>query len=231
MSAFHPGLRRFISPSGRTTPECLWVTQDGTAHIVNTLSHKGILHDIGNADTSHMPVIGHDAPPERIARQTLEGPWAPEWMANLVDEKPLPFQMTTAYKMWGHFADTPLWRRDYLGHHYGMASQDISTGAECIPIMALWKRSEAPATTVQSIGSLLLRYTTNEPNFIDTHMGGIVFGQGGLTATLQQQNKMIVCTSPDGTNPQQEIRSLQSTIALFDFEKTPSGNSTWIISA
>ena len=222
VSAFHPGLRRFISPSGRTTPECIWVTQDGTTHIVNTLSHGGIQHDIGNPDTANMPAIGHDAPPERIARQTIEGPWAPEWMANLVDEKPLPFQMTTAYKMWGHYADTPLWRRDYLGRHYGLASQDISEGGECVPIMALWKRTEAPATTVQSIGSLLLRYTTNEPNFVDTHQGGIVFPQGGLTATLQHKNKMIVCTSPDAHNPVQEIRSLQSTIALFDFEKTPS---------
>ena len=222
VSAFHPGLRRFISPSGRTSPECLWVVQDGTTHIVNTLSHGGILHDVGNPDTWKMAVIGHDTPPERIARQTLEGPWAPEWMANLVDEKPLPFQMTTAYKQWGHFADTPLWRRDYLGKHYGLASQDISEGGECIPIMATWKRTEAPATTVQQIGSLLLRYTTNEPNFLNTYQSGLVFGQGGLTATVQQKNKMIVCSSPSAKNNAREISSLQTTIALFNFEKAPS---------
>ena len=95
-SAFHPGLRHFVSSSTRTGPAYLFVIQEGTHHIVHTLSAGGVLHDIGNERTSGMPITGHDAPSDQVAWQSLPSPWAPTWMAHYVDDKPLPYEMTNA---------------------------------------------------------------------------------------------------------------------------------------
>ena len=228
-ASFHPGLRRFVSRSGRTSPEYIWITLEGTTHILNTLSRNGVLHDVGNSDLWGQAFIGHDAPPERIARQSIEGPWAPEWVSHFVDDKPLPFEMTTAYQKWGQFDRTPLWSRNYMGKHYGLASVDVSMGQDCVPVMALWKRSYEPADKVQSIGSLLARYGTNIPNFTDSHRAGIVGSQGGMTATLQDKNRMILLTSPFPNNQTKDICSLQTSIALFSFEGKPPESPTWTI--
>ena len=74
-SAYHPSLKRFISPSGRTGIAYLLAIQDGTKHIVHTLSRKGALTDVGRTDIpGGMPMLGHDALPGMIAQQTLNGP-------------------------------------------------------------------------------------------------------------------------------------------------------------
>ncbi len=112
---YHPSLKRFISPSGRTGIAYLLAIQDGTKHIVRTLSKKGALTDVGRTDIpGGMPMLGHDADPGVIAQQTLNGPWADQWLANVVDDKPLSFETTASYKQWGNFGTTPLWKRSYL---------------------------------------------------------------------------------------------------------------------
>jgi len=47
----HPSLKRFISSSGRTGIAYLLSIQDGTKHIVHTLSKRGALTDVGRKDT------------------------------------------------------------------------------------------------------------------------------------------------------------------------------------
>jgi len=97
-SAYHPGLRHFISSSQRTAGQYVFVTQDGLQHIVHTLSRSGALHDLDNSNIpGGMEPIGHDTPPGRIAQQTVTGPWAPQWVSYMVDEKPLPYQMTNTF--------------------------------------------------------------------------------------------------------------------------------------
>jgi hypothetical protein len=63
---------------------------------------------------------------------------------------------------------------------------------------------------------------TNIPNFSDTHHGGILGGQGGFTATLQNHNRMLVLTSPHAQNNVKDIFSLQATVALYNFELQPA---------
>ena len=92
-------------------------------------------------------MLGHDADPGVIAQQTLNGPWADEWLANVVDDKPLPFEMTASYKQWGDFGATPLWKRSYLGRHYGLATIDVAIGNQTVPLMAQWRRDDRPADT------------------------------------------------------------------------------------
>jgi hypothetical protein len=124
-SAYHPSLRRFVSSSGRTGIAYLLAIQDGTKHIVHTLSRQGALSDMGRKDIpGGMPMLAHDADPGTIAQQTLNGPWADDWVSHVVDDKPLPFEMTASYKQWGAFSATPLWNRSYLGRDVEVVLSD-----------------------------------------------------------------------------------------------------------
>ncbi len=232
-SCWHPGLKRFISPSGRTGLSFLWVTQGGLEHIIHTLSRSGTLHDVGNTNDFGMVHYDYNNPAGRVALQTLAGPWAPEWVSYMVDEKPIPYEMTTSAKEWGHFAETPLWKRHYLGHHYGLSSVDVPRG-ESVPAMAQWKRVPGPVQTVQDTGTLLMRYTRNTPVLLAEHGGSVPSG-GGNIVTLQHKNAMILLSSPLDprvTNDSlhtiacDKDTSLQTTLALFSFQAQP----TWEVS-
>jgi len=240
-SAYHPSLKRFISPSGRTGIAYLLAIQDGTKHIVHTLSRKGALTDVGRTDIpGGMPMLGHDALPGMIAQQTLNGPWADPWVANVVDDKPLPFEMTASYKQWGGFSQTPLWKRSYLGHHYGLATIDVAVGNQTVPLMAQWRRDDRPVEATEQIGTLLARFGVNRTQFLDSiyhgteqrNPNGSVGQQGGFIASLQHRNKLLAFTSPypkleyagDRKLPS-DITSVQTSVALLDIQPKP----TWEI--
>jgi len=233
---WHPGLRRFVATSGRTSIKQLIITQDGLCHIMHTLSPKlGALHDIGNPNIPEkVPLIGHDAPPGIIAEQTLTGPWAPDWMSNVVEDKPLPYEMTVDYTQWGNFAGTPLYKRSYLGHHYGVASLDVSMKSETVPAMVQWRRIETPADTFDQVGTMIMRYGMNETNLIFDNANGYVGAQGATSGALQHKNKLIFLSSPveklvypGGAEVPvpKELRSLQTTLGLFNYQANP----TWEI--
>jgi len=228
-SLWHPNLKRFITTSGRTALSHLWVTQGGLEHIIHTLSPEGALHDVGNSNISGMRRYDYNAPAGRIALQTTPGPWAPEWAVNMVDYKPMPYQMTTTFKGWGRFAHTPLWKRSYMTENYGLGSIDIDRGGS-VPLMAQWRRHSRPVETVQDIGTLLMRYTKNTPTLL-TQQGGIVSFGGGYLATLHHENKMLVFSSPleprGGKDRLQTLKleettSLQTSIALMNFQENPT---------
>lgn len=233
---YHPALRRFIATSGRTGIAYLLVVNEGPGFIMHVLSRKGALHDVNNPDRMGMPVAGHELPPEIVARQELIGPWAPAWISNIIDEKPLPFELTATFKQWGAHRKEPLWKRSYLGHDYGLATLDVAVGNQTVPVMAQWRHADKPALNVQDIGTLLMRYGINTTEFYDslyhgtTHSNanGSVGTQGGHTAALQYRNKAIVLTSPfrelqyPGGRPiPKDVHSLQSSIALANYQKNP----------
>jgi hypothetical protein len=229
-SSYHPGLRRFIASSTRTAvPQYLLVTQDALQHIVHTLSHSGALHDMegvaGAVATrpaeqvrervANLPVIGHDTPPGRIAQQAVQGPWAPEWAANMVDEKPIPFEMTNAYKQWGNHAADPLWRRTYMGRNYGLASTDIYES--CVPVMAHWRRQDKQVQNLADIGLMLIRYGINDTAFVNAAGGWLV--PYGPEAVLQHRNKMLLVASPYDLHDRTDIKSLQTSVALYNHQQ------------
>jgi hypothetical protein len=240
-SCFHPGLRRFISTSGRTGPAELFCIQDGLQYIMDTLSPQGALHDVGNPDTNGIPVVGNDAPPATIARQTLNGPWAPDWVGNMIDNKPLPYEITVDYKMWGGFAATPLWKVSYLGKNYGLASVDVAVGNFAMPIMAQWRREAKPVEKMDEVGTLTCRYGLNKTNLLDSvhryqrpdgswsqNPNGSLDTFGGFPCALQYKNKLIILTSPEAKlddpvyRRPERVTSFQTTIGLFNFQKTPT---------
>ncbi|MHB9133360.1 MAG: hypothetical protein ACYDBB_20020 [Armatimonadota bacterium] len=214
---YHPGLRRFIATSSRTSVPQYWlISQDGAQHIVHTLSPRGALHDLSNPDIpGNMPVIGQEAtPPNRIAKMTELGPWAPEWVSHIVEDKALPFSSTAAFKRWGEHAANPLWRRAYLGKHYGLATMDLTN--EIVAIMGQWRREDKPVERVQEIGTLDLRYGINSTSFVNDSYGWRE--QQGNTASLQWKNKLVTVTSPFKMTGREGVKTLQSAIALYNYQ-------------
>ncbi|MCX5674891.1 MAG: hypothetical protein NTX87_07770, partial [Planctomycetota bacterium] len=240
-SAYHPSLKRFISSSGRTGIAYLLAIQDGTKHIVHTLSRKGALTDMGRKDIpGGMPMLGHDADPGIIAQQTLNGPWADDWVSHVVDEKSLPFEMTASYKQWGGYSATPLWKRSYLGRHYGLATIDVAVGNQTVPLMAQWRRDDRPADATEQVGTLLARFGVNRTEFLDSvwhgeknrNPNGSVGTQGGFIASLQHRGKLLAFTSPypklqysGDRRLEANITSVQTSIALIDLQP----KTTWEI--
>ncbi len=95
-----------------------------------------------------MKAFGHEVPPGVVARQTLCGPWAPEWGANLVDEKPLPFESANR--------NGRSWRHCFLGRHYGLFSAD--TLEQRVRVMAQWRRADRPVERFTDLVTMNVRF-------------------------------------------------------------------------
>jgi hypothetical protein len=220
--AYHPALRRCISPSGRTNLQAVLVEQDGIYEALHSMSSRGTLKYLERPfdGTIHgMRIWGYNTPPGRIGMQALVSPWGDAWLSAVLDEKRLPFQETSTETTRGTFLP-PLWRRIYLGKHYGLASQDLSPGA--VSVIAQWAPSSAGSSTMEDMGTLTLRYVANTPDMATTRGGA--FDQAGTVATFQDGNRAIVFTRPltDGARladiaGPSGLRSLATVIALWNF--------------
>jgi len=234
-SCFHPALKRFVASSGRTGVAEMFAINEGVNHIMHTVSKKGALHNLGNADRLGCPLVGRDLPPDLVARQALAGEWMPLWMGNIVDNKPLPFEMTATFKQWGGHVDKPIWKRSYLMRYSGLATRDI-TQNETIPLMAQWRRAPGERADIQEIGTLLMRFGCNKTEFYDSlyhgtkrsNANGSIGTQGGYIASVQHRNKVVVLASPFkdlahlGRAMPKQIHSVQSSIALANYQKSPT---------
>jgi hypothetical protein len=227
-STFHPRLERFTSSSGRTGVAYPLYIQDGVSSIMHTLLPGGALTDLGRKTVGDgMPVIGYDFAPSLAATLALDAPWAPAWYGPMVESKPVPYQMTATYKMWGGFGQTPLWKRSFQGKHYGVASIDIGR-SETIPFLVHWRNRDKAVESSEALGMLTGRFGVNRTELLDSilHGGnrnpnGIVGNQGGPLCSIQDRNRLFVLSSPakglpfpDRAAPQQ-ITSLQTTLGLI----------------
>jgi hypothetical protein len=228
-SCFHPRLKRFTSSSSRTGIAYTLALQDGLNHVLHTVMPEGALTDAGTATVGDgVPVIGHDFPPGLVGTLTLDGPWAPAWYGPAFAARPIPYQMTATYKVWGSFSQTPLWKRSYQARHYGVASIDLA-GGETVPFLVHWRREDAPVAKADGLGVLIGRMGINRTELLDSiwHGGkqrnpnGIVGMQGGPTCTVQQKNRLIVLTSPGKGLPYPDraapeaVTSIQTTLGLL----------------
>jgi len=229
-SSYHPHLRRVVGASGRVRmSNVLGFEQEGIYSALHTLSPNGVLFNIAagyDGKQRGMYLFGYDFPPGRAAYQSVRQPWAPEWASHVLDDKPIPYEVTATETTRNNFTNPPLWRRAYLGHHYGLASQDIKGGT--VDVMAQWHPEDTPATDAEQLGTLTLRYSINQPRLSETG-GGVMPCSGGVV-TFQHKNRAIVATKPrtekDRTISiagEQGVLSLSSTIALWNWRDT----STW----
>jgi hypothetical protein len=194
ITIYQPKLRRCVSSSGRANLPGVLVTQEGINGALHTVSKSGVLNYLDKPVTTAvrgMPVWGHDFPPGRVAIQSLASPWAPRWAAGLVDDKPVPFEETSAETTRGNFKP-PLWHRTYLGRWYGLASADIRGGT--FDLVGQWVRRPQVSTGLEALGTLTARYTVNRPDLAATHGGTAT--HGGLTLIYQSRNRAIVVAKP-----------------------------------
>jgi hypothetical protein len=238
---YHPNLKKLIGPASRTYYEHVLGQQDGLYHILHVLSPKGALCD---TDTGTLPALsadekrpvsawGHDYPAAAVALQSMSGPWADPWIAELIDEKPLPWSAIYEKKV----VSEGDWVTTYFGQNYGLAS--IRQTGQRIHVLGQWRRKAVLPSTMRDIGTLDMRIGFNQ-----TQIGGDGSGtisEQGQYRTYQHGNKLVMLARPNvgvivqqagehqfgqGKLPAQEIRSVQCTAALFDYE-LPS--PTWAI--
>ncbi|MBI2740824.1 MAG: hypothetical protein HYX38_30350 [Rhodospirillales bacterium] len=232
VSVHHPRLRRFVSSSGRARISGVLVEQDGIYGAVHASSRKGAANHLdkpANATVEGMPVWGYDFPPGRVAIQSLQAPWTPDWVAGLIDDKPLPFEETSAETVRGNFKP-PLWRRAWLGVWHGLASTDIR--GRTVDVLAQWVREPRVATNLNDLGTLTVRYAANGPDLTTTSDG--IAGAAGLTLTFQSRNRAIIFAKPHtnrdkflATLGDQSVTRLATVVGLWNFSQP----RTWALYA
>ena len=105
-----------------------------------------------------------------MALQTLQSPWAPSWASGVIDDKPLPFEETSAETTRGYFKP-PLWRRTYLGRWHVLASTEIRGGT--FDLVGQWVRQAKASTELEDLGTLTARYSVNTA-VVDLDLGRIL---------------------------------------------------------
>ncbi|MFZ5780441.1 MAG: hypothetical protein ACOY4R_09615 [Pseudomonadota bacterium] len=232
----HPRLRRLVSSSGRARLSGVLVEQDGIYGALHAASREGVANYLdrpADAREHGMPVWGYDFPPGRAAMQSLGSPWMPAWAAGLIDDKPLPFEETSAETMRGNFKP-PLWRRSWLGAWHGLASTDIR--GRTVDVLAQWVRAPATATRLEDLGTLTVRYLANGPD-LTTTSGGIA-PAAGLTLTFQSRNRAIIFAKPHAardrlraaladTEAEGGVTRLATVVGLWNFAQP----RTWAVQA
>lgn len=215
--AYHPGLRRYLAGSARTATHYRLGTQDGLYSVLHTLSKKGTLTDTG--PDPDMPggysSFGRELPPAEAARQASRSPFAPQWYRHIIDDKPLPYQITAGYEMWGSHSKHRMMRRTFLGENYGLYSINAQWGF--IPITAHWRRRARTPRTSRQIGTMFMRSGVNRTRLVPNAPGWIkTFGH---QAALQHDSKLLVSASPANLRRESKVRSVQNSVAFYNFEK------------
>jgi hypothetical protein len=232
VSVHHPKLRRFVSSSGRARISGVLVEQDGIYGAVHAASRTGVanyLDQAAEARSHGMPIWGYDFPPGRAAIQSLHSPWTPDWVSRLIDDKPVPFEETSAENLRSNFKP-PLWRRAWLGAWHGLASTDIR--GRTVDVMAQWVREPKVATRMEDLGTLTVRYAANAPDLSSTS-GGLV-DTAGLTLTYQSRNRAIIFAKPHTSRDKflaalgdQGVTRLATVVGLWNFSQP----RTWTLYA
>ena len=232
ITLYHSRLRRCVSSSGRARLSGVMVEQDGIYGALHSLSKEGVLNylDLKADSRVHgLAVWGFDFPPGRVAMQALQQPWAPSWVAGLIDDKPVPFEETAAEPTRGFFKP-PLWRRSFLARWHGLASTDIRGGT--FDVLAQWVRAPNKATRLEELGALTVRYAANEPDLVTTK-GGLT-AQAGITLTFQSRGRAIIFTKPHANRERlldglrnQGLTKLATVVGLWNFDD----NKDWEIFA
>ncbi len=232
ITLYHSRLRRFVSSSGRARLSGVMVEQDGIYGALHSLSKEGVVKypDLKfDGRVQGMAAWGYDFPPGRVAMQALAEPWGPSWVADLIDDKPVPFEETSAETTRGFFKP-PLWRRSWLGRWHGLASTDIRGGT--FDVLAQWVRAPQKSTRLEDLGSLTVRYAANDPDLVTT--GGGISAQAGITLTFQSRGRAIIFTKPHANRQRflealgkQGLAKLATVIGLWNFNE----NRDWEIYA
>jgi hypothetical protein len=239
-TTYHPLIKRFAMTSGRSTPAYLIGAQDGVQAIIHSLSKNNAYTDytagtldqrITSSNINTIPVLGTDLPPSITTSQTINAPWAEDWMTDIVDKTTYPVEAISNYKVWGSYTyATQIHKTSYLSKYYSIASDDRGDGGRTSPALIQWVRTNAAATSLTDIGTLTTRGGINNTNLIETS-GGIIGNVGMDQGNVQTGSTLISMNSPRtnlsvptdsfGRALPATISSIQSTVGLFNFQDSP----------
>ena len=225
--AYHPNLKKLMGPASRTYYQHVLGQQDGLYHILHMISKHGALCD---TDTGALPGLtmakdakgntprplsawGHDITPSQVALESMSGPWAAPWFTEIVDEKPLPWSLLAEKKV----VSDGDWVSTYFGENYGLSS--IRLTPQRIHVLGHWRRQAVLPESMRDIGTLDLRMGYNQTRIANDGSG--VISQQGQYRCYQHGNRLIMLARPhvDFLNgKQKEIKSLQCTAALFNYQ-------------
>ena len=233
ISMYHPGLRRMTHPMGRGEMKYQCAYQDGPYFAVHTLSREGALTDLeaGYEAKSYrhvqrysVPIFGKEGPPGRMA---LLAPWGQTHWSNVVDGKPLPWQVIA--RDWDFHADEgeSFWHVNYLGKHYALASRS-ENGAPVTPVTAQWRRSPEKVERMEDFSTLQLSFGTNGRMYQAMGSWGILHHENRLMAlkALPPKRRMKAPPNPDyggGWRTKEEGRggnsfnAIHATAAIISF--------------
>lgn len=238
--AYHPNLKKLLGPASRTYYEHVLGVQDGLYHILHVLSPHGALSDTGTGVLPDLTIPsdanggtprpisawGRDFPAAKVALQSMSGPWAEPWFAELLDDKPLPWSALLEKKV---VADGD-WVTTYFGENYGLSS--IRLTPQRIHVLGHWRRRAELPQSMTDIGTLDLRIGFNQTT-VGNDLEGVI-SQQGVYRCYQHGNKLIMLAKPQANvikeragesqfgsrrQPAREIKSVQCSAALFTFEK------------
>lgn len=246
--SYHPNLKKLMGPSSRTGFEHILGQQDGLYHILHVISPRGALCDLQTGDLPGLAMAksdkddklpkapsawGADVSPESIAINSMNSPWADPWITEWVDEKPIPWFILAEKKM-GTNVD---WVSTYFGENYGLTS--IRQTVQRIHVLGHWRRKAELPSSMRDIGTLDMRIGFNQTQ-IANDLAGLISEQGHYR-TYQHRNKVIMLARPNpeviknqakahsyglGKVPAQDIKSIQCTAALFNYQQS---TPTWEI--
>ncbi|MCL1857197.1 MAG: hypothetical protein FWF84_06135, partial [Kiritimatiellaeota bacterium] len=217
---YHAGLKRYVVGTSRTSFYHRLVSQDGLYSILDTMGKLNVKTDIG-LKAADLPEgedpFGHEFPPDQVARTVSVSAYAPTWYQQVIDERPLPFQMKSTWKRWGHHAAVPMQRVTYLAPNYGLYSSSGNDGM--YTVWGVWRRKAQEAALSRDLGVMTVRSGINgETRFVNDAPGWI--DTMGIVSALQDKNTLLVSASPamTGLNLSKNIVSAQATVALYNYE-------------
>lgn len=228
-AAWHPGLRRFIAGTSRTSLTYHLGTQDGLHYIMHSMSKNGALTDIEEKKLDEgMKTWGHETPPHIVAMQLRNGSYGPDWMQKIIEEKPLPWEA------WHTNSWDPkilAYRHCTMGSHYGLFSK--SDGGGRTDAVAYWRHDAETADSMRDISFMDMRYGVNDSNFVSNAPGWIA--RPGSSSHLQQGNVRMSIMSPmlkrsgipfEGVSEEEKVSSLQGALAIYDYR---DDNKPWTL--
>jgi hypothetical protein len=216
---YHPALRRYITGCSRSAPCYRLVTQDGLYSILHTLSRRGTLTDLDTPAAElpeGEPKFGREFPPEQVARTAAYSSYAPAWYQHVIDEKPLPFEVTSTFKRWGAHVGHPLMKRTFLGRNFGAYTISLEEGF--IAAIAQWRRTARPVGASRELGSMFMRMGINRTRFVNDGPGWAPsYGSGAM---LQHGATFIASYSPwgPGLDARRNIKSVQASLGFYNYE-------------
>ncbi len=239
VSMYHPGLRRMTHPMGRGHYAYHLLLQEGSQHVMHTLSRKGALIHLDDVSEDRkgppknwgkvhgLDILGDEGPPMRMA---VLSPWVDSYLAepiaDIVDAKPYPWSVHA--RDFSPGCRNGGWHVNFLSEHYSIASRDNANyNYGVTSVIAQWRRQTEQVESLEDTGTLILDFS-NDDSFTRSNLSMAEFG------IAQHNNKLLAMKRlPEANQIQRNaknpdaIHSLHVSALVLSFGNTAE-REVWI---